>query len=544
MQRLPRWTPREIDLLAIATILATVALGFLVRQTLNPDGVSYLDLAAAIRRGDLGHFVQGYWSPLYPLLLAAAGNRSPSDQIAWAHLVNVIAVVLTIVAIWRWARSLASPWFGRAAIAALIVCSAEPPRVEALTPDLVLLCILTCIAYELLVRDGTHWCEIGLLFGAAYLAKTGIWPWLLLAMALRAVMARGRAQWLQVWRSHAATAIVVLCWPVPLSLNAGRPTFGATGRLNFGWYLRSSDARTPDTHLGDHWNYRAAAFGEDTAGSWALFGDDSAWTYPPWSDPEAWAAGITRRHDQAPTLRWLLGYWTDAVIRTASLWLRTLLLFVLLPAVWIGWRPGRWEPSAPQHRAALLVMALGAAGVAEYIIVHAEPRLIAPFALLFALAALAWLLDDRVDAALPARSVDRRALSLLGVGVAAWVVGTRIYHARDDSMRIAAGLAQLDDAYHSAFAAPRDAGDFAGMVTASAPAHPRIVVIGPALPVEANIFWIGGRIVAQVPPGTATALDALPGSRARDLVRHLFAGRADAFWLTTADGAFQIVPIR
>lgn len=544
MQRLPRWTPREIDLLAIATIIATVAMGFLVRQTLSPDGVSYLDLAAAVRRGDVGHFVQGYWSPLYPLLLALDGHRSPSEQIAWAHLVNVIAVVLTIVVIWRWARAVASPWFGRAAIAALIVCSAEPPRVEAVTPDLVLLCILTCIAYELLVREGTHWIEVGALFGVAYLAKTGIWPWLLLAMVLRAVTARGRVQRVQVWRSHAVSAAVVLCWVVPLSLHTGSPTFGTTGRLNVAWYLRSSDARTPDTHRGDHQDYHPAAFGEDTAGDWALLGDDSAWTYSPWSDPDRWAAGVISRHDKSPTLRWLVGYWTEAVIRTASLWLRTLLVFVLLPAVWLGWRPGRWEPATPAHRAAALVMTLGAAGIAEYIAVHAEPRLLAPFALLFALAALAWLLDDRMGATLPAASIDRRALSLLGIGVAAWVLGRRVYHARDDSARIAAGLEQLDDAYHSAFAAPLSGGDLAGMITASAPPHPRVVVIGPALPVEANIFWVGGRIVAQVPPRTAAALDALPADRERDMIRQLFAGRADALWLTAADGAFRIVPIR
>src|SRR5436309_2902998 len=148
MTWLDRRKIREIDLLAGAAIVAIAVLGLMVRRTLSPDGVSYLDLADALRRGDVDHFVQGYWSPLYPALLALIGGltgRSTNDLVTAAHLVNVIAVAATILVIWRWARGMSSPWFGRAAIAALIVCSAEPPRVEAVTPDLLLLCIAVCI---------------------------------------------------------------------------------------------------------------------------------------------------------------------------------------------------------------------------------------------------------------------------------------------------------------------------------------------------------------------------------------------------------------
>ena len=61
---------REIDLLALLTIALVLALGVVSRDALSPDGVSYLDLAAVLRHGDVGHFVQGYWSPLYPIILA------------------------------------------------------------------------------------------------------------------------------------------------------------------------------------------------------------------------------------------------------------------------------------------------------------------------------------------------------------------------------------------------------------------------------------------------------------------------------------------
>jgi len=43
--------PREVDLLAAFTILLSATIAYLGRNVLNPDGVSYLDLADAMRRG-------------------------------------------------------------------------------------------------------------------------------------------------------------------------------------------------------------------------------------------------------------------------------------------------------------------------------------------------------------------------------------------------------------------------------------------------------------------------------------------------------------
>lgn len=51
------------------------------RQAVNPDGISYLDIADAYLVGDLSNVVNGYWCPLYSWLLAVAlrltGARLP-----------------------------------------------------------------------------------------------------------------------------------------------------------------------------------------------------------------------------------------------------------------------------------------------------------------------------------------------------------------------------------------------------------------------------------------------------------------------------------
>ncbi len=61
-------------------------------------------------------------------------------------------------------------------------------------------------------------------------------------MIARIAMATDRPARLATAKSHLVTAAIALIWIVPISLVAGGPTFGSTGRLNYRWYLESSDA--------------------------------------------------------------------------------------------------------------------------------------------------------------------------------------------------------------------------------------------------------------------------------------------------------------
>lgn len=542
-----RWKLREIDVLAVVAIAAIAVLGVLVRRTLNPDGVSYLDLADAIRRGDIDQFVQGYWSPLYPALLAAVGavtGKTGIDLVASAHVVNVIAVAVTIVLIWRWSRSMVTPWFGRAAIAALIVCSAEPPRVEALTPDLLLLGIVTWIGYELVRHEGKRWAWVGILLGLAYLTKTSTWPWILVAVTARIVLGNGRVSRINAARSGLIAFVVALPWIATMSYVSGRATVGVTAKLNYRWYLQSSDARTPDTHRGDHKQYGDVPVTDSLAVRVASMDTTMAWTYQPWSDPDGWSYGILTHQAKPPGFAQLLSYWLDTAWQALSIWLRTLILAVLLPALWIGRRKQKWRELLVAPRMPIIVMGLGLAGIAQYIAVHAEPRLIAPFVLVFALAALHWLLADAGNAtdAIP-RTPDRVALSLLGLAAAAYLTGARIQGARNDDRRIAAGVERLASVNAAAFASPTAASPFPGAVIGKVPEHPRVAVIGPVLPVLANIFWTGGRVVAHVPPHAVAALRNLPVDRRSQLLHEMFGDRADVLWITAADGSYNIVRV-
>lgn len=178
---------REIDALVAIALLLCVVLAYVSRFALNPDGVSYLDLAAALRRGDLAHFVQGYWSPLYPVILAVAGAVSGVDGrtlVPVVHLVNLIIAGAGILIVWAHVRRRDDAALGRLTLAAFLLCGARPPRIDAVTPDLLLQVALLGATYELLREGGFRWLRLGVLLGVAFLTKTSAWPWLLVVFAV------------------------------------------------------------------------------------------------------------------------------------------------------------------------------------------------------------------------------------------------------------------------------------------------------------------------------------------------------------------------
>src|SRR5262245_46908984 len=67
-----------------------VALGLLQlcahRHQVGPDGTSYIEMARSAQHGDLEALVNGYWSPLYPLLLSIA-FRISNASLYWESLV-------------------------------------------------------------------------------------------------------------------------------------------------------------------------------------------------------------------------------------------------------------------------------------------------------------------------------------------------------------------------------------------------------------------------------------------------------------------------
>ncbi len=491
--------------------------------------MSYLDLTRRAAAGDWSSFVQGYWSPLYPALIAmvsAVTGRDAVSLVATAHAINGVVTIGAVILLWWWGRQVPGQFYTRALIATLLLVSTGLPRIEAVTPDVLLLALMACTGYELLLRQGKRSVLLGLLLGAAFLAKTSTWPWLAVAIPLRLWGARDAAERRGVLVSSGVCVLVMLFWIIPLSLKTGHPTLGSAGRLNYEWYILASDGRTPDTHAGGHTAYSSIAVDSTHRVGWAEFPAADRWTYAPWSDPTAWQSGVLTQNSSAPTTWELVSYWGRQTARSFGLWLLPVILAVLLPFYLLN-RPAQFTRYLlGEGRPVLAVALLGLAGVGQFILVHAEPRLLAPFGLLLALALLHGLSAKGSE---PPRfpMAVRQGASLLGLLCTAGFAVPRLREGFAANARIGGVL--------SSMAATKASLAGAGL------SQDRIVILGSAMAVTPGAFLSGAHVVAQIPPRSLEVAGSLPPPQQVALLTRLFGGKAQIAWLTSADGGVRIV---
>lgn len=524
----PRAGLREVDWLALGTAALCVLFGYASRNALNPDGVSYLDLAARLRAGDWSHVVQGYWSPLYPLLLAVGGaitGRDGQALLGVVHTINTLIALGGVAAVWWIARRLDRPAFQRAAFAMLLVCSARAPRLDAVTPDLLLLAIVVLLAGELLGFDGARPVRLGVWLGLAFLAKTSAWPWLLCVLVVRAALRRGPAAWRALGVTAATTAAIAALWIVPLSMKAGTPTLGSSGRLNACWYLLECDSRSPDTHNGTHAKYVQVPAGAQRA-TIAIF--EGPWTWEPWGDPTAWAGGVGTFTQIHPTVTEHLRYWAKQLGIVLGLWLPHLLAIAAITLV-LYRRRGMGRELVGDERAAGEAMLYGTLGVLQFVAVHVEPRLIAPFALLLGLGAVAWATGAGRAQAAPVPQPWFAILTWAGLVVA-------VPRAVDALREQWVSSAQVDQRMAAIAAADAQRPGGAG--------ERRIAVIGQVFPLVTEAWRLRGQVVLQVVHPRVPELMQWPAADQQALVASLATQGVTEAWLSKPGGTFSILPLQ
>lgn len=501
---------------ALAAALLVVVLAWAARGNLNVDGVSYLELAHRVGAADWSAFVQGYWSPLYPILLAlplALTGASGADAIGVAHGVNAMIALGVIALLHGMARQRGNATWGLLAITAFLVCSARTVRVDAVTPDLLLLLAVTGLAAEWLRPGGWRALPTGLWAAMAFLAKTSSWPWLA-AVAIGALLFGWHDGGVRrrILIGAAAALVPITLWVAAMSRDAGTPTLGSSARLNACWYLFTCDGRTPDTHAGDHQDYQVEQVAAGATARLAVM-SDTTWTYPPWSDPTAWQARLVTQERVPPSVWEFVSYVGVQLALVVGLWSALLIGLVIVPACALT----KGAPTMRTHwrtPAAATVMA-GMLGVLQFAAVHAEPRLVAPFTLLVALGILEWRRQGE----------ERRALPLVAAVACVVALGIGGYHVRDQLLvtaSAAARVAQLAPS-HPAVGAP----------------HP-VAVIGPALPMLPDLYRARVRVVAQVFAPSPTAMQQWTPEAQRALGERLARLGAREVWLSRGRAAYSI----
>ena len=394
-----------------------IALGVLQvwahRNEMNPDGISYIEMAEAAAQGGWHALVNGYWSPLYPLLLDVS-FRLFHPGIDWefttVHMVNLglylgdlfcfeiflkelLAARRTESGLEKWLRPVPEKILWTWGYLLFLWSSQFWLSPAMVNPDIIvagLVYLATALLLRIYRGRGTWLLFVGLgaALGVAYLAKAALLPLSFVFLVCAFLLfGRTRESYGSAIARCSLTLAVLLFVALPLvvALSKGkhRVTFGDAGKLNYARYVGGAPMV--------HWQGEPAGSGSPahpTRKVFAIppiyeFAEPIAGSYPPWYDPSYWYEGIQ------PHFSWKGQLWV--LFRSANLYLklfsRSGALYVVLIAliVQVG-KKGRWDCGG---RRISLVWLPSLAALGMYALVLVEQRYVSPFALMLLLWALA-----------------------------------------------------------------------------------------------------------------------------------------------------------
>jgi hypothetical protein len=357
---------------------------------MNPDGISYLDMASEVLRSGPGALVNPHWSPLYPALIAFwewLFRPSRFHEFAYIHALNAVLYVLAAVAFAYFMRQLTQ--FRSGAVRVVFVAFGfavffryinMDMTAFVVTPDLlVAAAAFVCAGLSLRILRGEADWRTSLAFGAALaagcFAKSVMLP---AGIALLSIV------WLWSPRSPSqrkivliAAAIMCLSYApqvVLVSRRVGHFSLSETGRLNYLWWVNGKPFQgwtgTPGRDAPAH-GPRILADSPKTI----EFGSPVPGTYPLWYDPAYWFAGVKAQFDLkrqlqviSHSLQFYRGIFADLRLPLEGLTVLLILLYVRRR------RPARTE---------LLFLLWPVAVLSMYALLFTEPRYIAPFVVLF-----------------------------------------------------------------------------------------------------------------------------------------------------------------
>lgn len=389
--------------LTIGFCLVTLVLGALqawtTRFDMNPDGIQYLDNAAAYWHRDFPSALNTQWSPLYPWLIGALSaivHPSREQEFPLVHVLNFFLYAMSLVGFLFFVYSM-SRLLSASSVASLFLlsysaflyCSLDFTSLGFVTPDL-LVNFFAFIVAGLLVRIAAgdkrarQFVALGVTLGLGYLAKAPFLPIGVLCLAITGLLGRRRTLW-----ACAVFAAISAPYIWALSEAKGRFTFGDSAKLNVAWHLNG----LPNTN----WQGGPAASGQPAHPTRQLstqpaifeFAKPIAGTYPPWYDPAYWNEGVR--------IAYRPGEFARALVEQVRLYSYLLhhrqlpLLFALLALFLLSSSKSR---TAGRLKTLWPALTLGAMPFAMYGPIHAEGRYLAPFFVLLWTALFCGVLED------------------------------------------------------------------------------------------------------------------------------------------------------
>jgi len=234
------------------------------RDLFDPEGITYLDLADAYRRGDWRAALVGHWSPLYPWLIGMTlfiFDPPAQWEFSAVHALNFFIFLLAFASFGVFMREFLRAKNETAAETAEETAANRLPDWAWLAlgyslftwsvirliplhqpePDL-LICALVYFIFAMFLRlrSGTAtWGNsifLGVALGLGYLTKPVMFPMAFVCIAV-AVLLAGRSAEKQRKVAASFAVFLLLCLPfaVVLSTVNGRWMLSDAGRLNYAW---------------------------------------------------------------------------------------------------------------------------------------------------------------------------------------------------------------------------------------------------------------------------------------------------------------------
>jgi len=385
------------------------------RNDLNPDSVSYIEMAEAAMRSGWHALVSAYWSPLYPTLLSI-GFRVLHPSMYWeftvVHLVNFAVYLADLLCFEFFLKELLAA--RRSEIGPKDDLKPVPERIfwiwgyllfiwsnqfwlrpQQVNPDIIV-AGLVYLATALLLRvyrgkgDWLAFAGLGIVLGVAYLAKTAMLPlsFVFLACGFFLFALRRKSYSHAFERSAlalAAFAMIAAPLIVLISKEKHRLTFGDSGKINYAEHVDGASFMT-------HWQGEPAGTGIPAHPTRKVsvdppiyeFAQPIAGSYPPWYDQSYWYEGIRAHFSLRGQLRVLFksanGYF-KLFSRSGALYVLFLALILLVR------KTGKWEWGTKQFR---LVWLPSLVALVMYSLILIKQRYVSGFALVL----LLWILSS------------------------------------------------------------------------------------------------------------------------------------------------------
>jgi hypothetical protein len=365
-------------------------------QSMNADGISYLDIGDAYFRADWVNAINAVWSPLYSWILGFV-NFVFRPSIQWefpvVHLVNFIIYLLALSSfefMWKAVRTdeasnevyaIPDSWWWTFGYLLFIWISLGLIEIWSVTPDM-LMAVFVFLAAGLIARmragEKSRWrfLSLGLVLGLGYLSKSFMFSTAIVFLAITWLVQKKSGR--KILLAASIFLLVSLPFVLLISTKQGKFTIGESGTVTYLRYVNGMPF--------PHWQ------GDPQRGiilthpsrivhqSPAVYEFDGpiGGTYPISTDPSYWYEGLEPRFDFASLLARLFA---SGLVYAELFFHQQGILVACIFALYMM-RQGRiYTLQETLQRWALVIPALIAFGL--YGMVLVEGRYVGTFILLF-----------------------------------------------------------------------------------------------------------------------------------------------------------------